>query len=125
MSQLRRMIMAAIHRPSVGQGQGFKTKQTNKKAVPQASTQLPKHSSESKTRFDWPDTSFPNDSVGIESASTAKDRVDRSLIPGSGKSPGKGNGNPLQYACLGNPTDRGAWWAPVHGVVKSQTQPSD
>ena len=38
-----------------------------------------------------------------------------------GRSPGGGNGNPLQYSCLGNPTDRGAWWATVHGVTKSQT----
>ena len=35
---------------------------------------------------------------------------------------GEGNGNPLQYSCLGNPMDRGAWWATVHGVVKRQTQ---
>ena len=40
-------------------------------------------------------------------------------IPGSGRSPGEGNGNPLQYSCLGNPMDRGAWWATVHGVAKS------
>jgi len=40
------------------------------------------------------------------------------LIPGSGKSPGEGNGNPLQYSCLGNPTDRGSWWVTVHGVTK-------
>ena len=39
------------------------------------------------------------------------------LIPGSGKSPGEGNGNPLQYSCLGNPMDRGAWWATIHGVA--------
>ena len=39
---------------------------------------------------------------------------DVSLIPGSGRSPGKGNSNPLQYFCLGNPVDRGAWWATVH-----------
>ena len=42
------------------------------------------------------------------------------LIPGSGRSPGEGNGNPLQYPCLGNPMDKGAWWATVHGVSKSQ-----
>ena len=42
-------------------------------------------------------------------------------IPGWGRSPGEGNGSPLQYSCLGNPVDRGAWWAAVHGVVKSQT----
>ena len=45
---------------------------------------------------------------------------DPSLIPGSGRSPGGGNGNPLQYPCLENPVDRGAWWAIVHGVTKSQ-----
>ena len=41
------------------------------------------------------------------------------LIPGSGRSPGGGNGNPLQYSCLENPMDRGAWWATIHGVAKS------
>ena len=40
------------------------------------------------------------------------------LIPGSGRSPGEGNGNPLQYSCLRNPTDRGTWWATDQGVVK-------
>ena len=39
-------------------------------------------------------------------------------IPGSGRSTGEGNGNPLQYSCLGNPMDRGVWWAIVHGVIK-------
>ena len=48
-----------------------------------------------------------------------------SSIPGSGRSPGEGNGNPLQYSCLENPTDGGAWWATVHGVAKSQTGLSD
>ena len=43
------------------------------------------------------------------------------LIPGSGRSPGEGHGNPLQYSRLENPMDRGAWWATVHGVAKSQT----
>ena len=42
-------------------------------------------------------------------------------IPGSGRSPGGGNGNPLQCSCLGNPMDRGAWWVTVHGVAKSLT----
>ena len=42
-------------------------------------------------------------------------------IPGLGRSPGEGNGNPLQYSCLENPMDRGAWWATVHGVTKSWT----
>ena len=43
---------------------------------------------------------------------------DRGLIPGSGRSPGEGNGNPLQFSCLGNLMDREAWWATVHGVAK-------
>ena len=46
-------------------------------------------------------------------------------ILGSGISPGGGDGNPIQYSCLGNPMDRGAWWAIVHGVAKSWTQLSD
>ena len=47
---------------------------------------------------------------------------DPGSIPGSGRSPGKGNGNPLQDSCLENPMDRGAWWATVHGVSKSRTR---
>ena len=46
-------------------------------------------------------------------------------IPGWGRSPERGNGNPLQYSCWENPTDRGAWWATVSGATKSQTQLSD
>ena len=46
-------------------------------------------------------------------------------IPGSGRSPREGNGNPLQYSCLENPMDGGAWWATVHGVTKSRTRLSD
>ena len=49
----------------------------------------------------------------------------QSLIPGSGRSLGRENGNPLQHSCLGNPTNRGAWQAIVHGVAKSQTQLRD
>jgi len=43
------------------------------------------------------------------------------LIPGLGRSPAERNGNPLQYSCLENPIDRGAWWATVHGVTKNET----
>ena len=50
---------------------------------------------------------------------------DLSLIPGSGRSPEEGNGSVLQYSCLGNPMDRGAWWATVHRVAKSQKLLSD
>ena len=49
------------------------------------------------------------------------DARDMGSIPGSGRSPGEGNGNTLQYSCLGNPMDRGAWRATVHGAAKTQT----
>ena len=58
---------------------------------------------------------FPGGSVSKESACSAGDP---GLIPGSGRSPGEGNGNPLQCSCLEKPTDRGAWWATVHGVTR-------
>ena len=61
---------------------------------------------------------FPDGSDGKASVYNAGDL---GLIPGSGRSPGEGNGNPLQYYCLENPMDRGAWQATVHGVAKSQT----
>ena len=66
--------------------------------------------------------SVSNDSDGKESAC---DGGDRGLIPGSGRSPGEGNGNPLQNSCLENPMNREAWQATVHGVTNSQTQLSD
>ena len=50
---------------------------------------------------------------------------DPGSIPGLGRSPGEGNGTPFQYCCLGNPMDRGAWWATVHGVTKSRTRLSN
>ena len=55
---------------------------------------------------------------GKESACNAGDWGHMSSIPGLGRSPGEGNGTPLQYPCLGNLMDRGAWWATVHGVAK-------
>ena len=58
---------------------------------------------------------FPGGSDGKESACNAGHPV---LIPGSGRSLGERNGNPLQYSCLGHLMDRGAWWAIVHGVAK-------
>ena len=65
---------------------------------------------------------FPCGSDGKESACKAGYP---GLIPGSGRSHGEGNGNPLQYSCLENFTDRGAWRATVHGVAKGWTQLSD
>ena len=61
-------------------------------------------------------------SDGKESACNAEDR---GLIPGLGRSPGEGNGNPPQYSCLRNPMDKGAWQATAHGVTKSRTRLSD
>ena len=52
----------------------------------------------------------------------AEDIRDPGSIPGSGRSPGGGHGNPLQYSCLENPMERGAWQAVIHGVAESQTQ---
>ena len=57
---------------------------------------------------------------GSEVKASACNAEDQGSISGSGRSPGEGNGNPLQYSCLENPMD-GAWWATVHGVTKSWT----
>ena len=65
---------------------------------------------------------FPGSSDGNASAYNVGDL---GSIPGSGRSPGEGNGNPLQYSCLENPMDQGTCWATVHGVAKSQTRLSD
>ena len=65
---------------------------------------------------------FPGGSDGKASAHNAGDP---GSIPGLGRSPGEGNGNPLQYSCLENSMDGGAWWATVHGVTKSRTWLSD
>ena len=65
---------------------------------------------------------FPGGSDGKESAYNVSDL---GLIPGSGRFPGEGNDNPLQYSCLENPMNRGACWATGHGIAKSWTQLSD
>ena len=65
---------------------------------------------------------FPGGSVGKESACNAGELCS---IPGLGRSPGEGNGNPLQYSCPENSKERGAWRATAHGVAKSQTRLSD
>ena len=63
--------------------------------------------------------------LGLPGGSDSKESVcnagDPGLIPGLGRSPGEGNGNPLQYSCLENPMDGGTWRATVHGAAKSQT----
>ena len=58
---------------------------------------------------------------GLDGKESACNTRDPGSIPGSGRSPEEGNGNPLQYSCLENPKDGGAWWAIVHGVAKSRT----
>ena len=65
---------------------------------------------------------FPGDSVGKEPACNVGDAEDVGSILGLGRSPGGGHGNLLQYSCLGNPLDRGAWWATVHKVTKNWTR---
>ena len=62
---------------------------------------------------------FPSGSAGKESVCYAGDK---GLIPGSERSHGGGHGNPLQYSCLENPMDRGAWWATVQGITQSRTR---
>ena len=62
---------------------------------------------------------------GSEVKASACNAGDLGSMPGLQRSPGEGNGNPLQYSCLENPMDGGAWWAVVHGVTKSRTQLSD
>ena len=68
---------------------------------------------------------FSGGSVVKNSPASAGDAGDMGSIPGLGRSPGGVNVKPLQSSCLENPMDRGAWWAPVHGVAKSQNQLSN
>ena len=69
---------------------------------------------------------FPSGFPGsLDGKVSAYNAGDRGSIPGSGRTPGERNGNPLQYSCLENPMDRGAQWATVHRVTKSRTQLSD
>ena len=64
---------------------------------------------------------FPGGTSSEDLLANARDIRDMGSVPGSGRCPGGGNGNPLQYSCLENSMDRGAWWATVHRVAKSQT----
>ena len=67
------------------------------------------------------DGGFPGGVVVINPPANAEDTRDTSSVPGSGRSPGGGNGSLLQYSCLENSMDRAAWWATVHGIPKSLT----
>ena len=72
-----------------------------------------------------PRDGFPGGAEVKNSPANAGNARKAGAIPGLGRSPGEGNGNPLQYSCLENPMDEGAWWATVHRVTKSQTRLSD
>ena len=87
--------------------------------VAQSQTRLKRLSSSSSSILS---SGFPGGSMVKNQPAIARDA---GSTPGSGRFPGEGNGNPLQYSYLGNPMNRGAWWATVHGVAKSQTQLSD
>ena len=63
---------------------------------------------------------FPGGTMVKNLPANAGDTGDMGSIPGSGRSPGGGHGNPLQYSCLENPMDRGAWWATAHGVARAK-----
>ena len=72
--------------------------------------------------LDFGDTlGFPGGTVEKSLPTTAEEARDVGVIMGSGRSPGEGNGNPLQYSCLENSMDRGVWWAIVYGVKKRWT----
>ena len=68
---------------------------------------------------------FPGGAAVKNALANAGNARDVGSVPGLERFPGRQNGNPLQCACLGNPMDRGAWWATVHGIAKSQTQLSN
>ena len=67
-----------------------------------------------------PSLAVPGDASGKEPTSQCGDGRDAGSIPGWGRPPGGGHGNPLQYSCLENPMDRGAWWATVHRVTETE-----
>ena len=73
------------------------------------------------TRYPQPDISFPGGTVVKNLPANAGDTGDIGLIPELGRSPGEGNGNPLQYSCLENSMNRRAWWTTVHGIKNSWT----
>ena len=87
------------------------------------SPKLPSHADKAYV-FDYY-LGFPGGSVVKNPPASAGATGDAGLIPELRRSPEEGNGNPLQYSCLGNPMDRGGWWATVQRVTKRQTRLSD
>ena len=85
---------------------------------------LPHHGPEAG-RLTWFCTVLVRDGAALVGKESACNVGDLGSIPGLGRSPGGGHGNPFQYSCLENPMDRGAWRATVHGVAKSRTRLSD
>ena len=71
------------------------------------------------------DLHMSDNKVSKEFTCSVGDIGDMGLISGLGSSPREGHGNPLQYSCLENSMDKGAWWGAVHGVTRSRTRPSD
>ena len=76
-------------------------------------------------RCDWHRVDVKGFSGSSDGKASACNAEDLGSIPGLGRSPGEGNGNPFHYSCLENPMDGGAWWATVHGVAKSRTRLSN
>ena len=76
----------------------------------------------SRAKIEGNHSGFPGGASGKDPSCNAGDIRDEGLIPGSGRSPGGEHSNPVQYSCLENPMDSGAWWAMVHGVATSQTR---
>ena len=103
--------------------QGKKAKHKTKANVPNSiKTFTRAHTQRNFKRLPlWP-VAFPSGTVVKNPPANAGDVRDTGSIPGLGRSPGGGNGNPLQYSCLENSMDRGAWWPTDHAVANSQTR---
>ena len=116
-SYLLDKLTQALHVNKVESGQHSKGKSNTICKVKNRAELSIKRTQTWKSKVMW-GASFPGSSVVKNPPANIGDA---SLIPGSGRSPGEGNGNSLQDSYLGNSLDRGAWWATVHGITKSQT----
>ena len=91
-------------------------------ARPPCPSPTPRLHSDSCPSSQWCHPAISSSVVPFFGKKSACNAGDSGSIPGLGRYPGEGSGNPLQYSCLENSMDRGAWWVTVHGVAKSQTQ---